>query len=69
MVKMKLHILLDKYRISQREFAQQTHIRYATVNSYANQTYKHIVNKHIDVICTYFDCNIEDLIEYTKDNH
>lgn len=68
MVKMKLHILLDKHRISQRELSIETGIRYATINSYVNNSNRHIVKDHLNVLCLFFNCDISDLIEYIKDN-
>jgi hypothetical protein len=44
MVRMKLHILLEKYRISQREISIETNIRYETIYKYANNSYKYISN-------------------------
>lgn len=67
MVEMKLHMLLAKHRITQKELAQATGIRQATISAYASESYKHIVKDHIDTLCKYFDCDITDLIEYTKD--
>jgi putative transcriptional regulator len=68
MVKMKLHILLEKHRLSQRTLAQETGIGYATINGYTSNTFKHIVRSHVDILCNYFNCEITDLIEYSKGN-
>lgn len=67
MVRMKLHILLEKHRLSQRELSLNTGIRYGTINAYTNNEYKYISNKHIDILCSYFQIEISDLIEYKKD--
>ena len=65
---MKLHILIDKHRISQRELSQEIGVRFATINNYVNNTFKYISKEHINKLCTYFDCELLDLIEYIKDN-
>jgi putative transcriptional regulator len=67
MVRMKLDLLLTKHRLSQRELALHTGIRFATINKYTNNSYKYISNEHIDILCTFFNCEITDLIEYIKD--
>ena len=64
---MKLHILLDRYRLSQRELSQQTGIRFATINNYVNNSYTYIRNDHLNILCLFFDCQICDLIEYIPD--
>lgn len=68
MVKMRLHILLAEYEISQTELAKATGIRYGTINSYANNTFKHLVREHVNILCTYFNCTISDLLQFSKDN-
>lgn len=67
MVKMRLHILLAEHELNQKDLAKATGIRYATINGYANNTFKHLVRKHVDILCTYFECEIYDLIQYKKD--
>lgn len=67
MVKMRLHILIAEHELNQKDLANATGIRYATINSYANNTFKHIVRKHVNTLCTYFDCEIYDLIQFKRD--
>lgn len=67
MVEMRLHILMAEKRITQSKLSEETGIRQPTISSYCNETYKHIVKDHIEILCKYFDCKITDLIKYTRD--
>jgi putative transcriptional regulator len=66
MVRMKLDILLTKYRLSQRELALRTGIRFETINKYTNNSYKYISNNHINILCKFFKCQVSDLLEYVE---
>ena len=66
MVRMKLHLLLSERKMTQQELAYATGIRASTLSNYYNDSYKHLVKEHIDLICSFFDCEITDLIEYRK---
>jgi putative transcriptional regulator len=68
MVKMKLHILLNIHRLSQRELSLKTGIRFETINKYTNNSYKYISNEHLNILCEFFNCTISDLIEHIKDS-
>ena len=68
MVRMRLHVLLAEYNLTQLDLAKATKIRYGTINAYATNTFKHIVRNHVDILCTYFNISISDLIEYKKDS-
>lgn len=67
MVRMKLHLLLAERKMTQQELAFATNIRQSTISNYINENYKHIVKEHIEIFCTYFDCEVSDLIEYIKE--
>ena len=67
MIKMKLHIKLAEYRLSQKEFSELMGIRVATINAYCNDKEKHIPVEHLNKFCKYFKCNVSDLIEYVKE--
>lgn len=64
MIKMKLHIKLAEFRMTQKELAEKTGIRQPTISAYCNDTNKHIVKEHLDVFCKLFKCNVKDLIEF-----
>lgn len=67
MVEMRLHMLLAEKRMTQKELSDITGIRQPTISAYCNETYKHIVKEHIDILCNYFECELTDLIRYKKD--
>ena len=67
MVEMRLHMLLAEKRMTQKELSDITGIRQPTISAYCNETYKHIVKEHIDILCKYFECELTDLIRYNKD--
>lgn len=67
MVRMKLHLLLAERKMTQQELSYATKIRQSTLSNYVNENYKHIVKEHIDILCSFFNCEITDLIEYIKD--
>lgn len=66
MIQMRLHVLIAEKRITQRELSEATGIRQPTISAYCNETYKHIVKEHIEILCKYFDCDLVDLIKYTR---
>lgn len=68
MVKMKLHILLAERKMTQLELSQATKIRQGTISNYINDNFQYIAKNHIDLLCSFFDCEIFDLIEYIKDS-
>lgn len=65
MIKLKLHILLAEKRMSQKQLCELTGIRSSTMSAYYNDTYKHIVRDHLDLMCKILDCQVDDLIEFT----
>ncbi|MGL6184696.1 MAG: helix-turn-helix domain-containing protein [Clostridium chrysemydis] len=69
MVQCKLHILIAKHRISQKELSEKTGIRRPTIGEYCRDTFKTISREHIDILCNFFNCKIDDLIEYVPDEN
>jgi putative transcriptional regulator len=67
MVKMKLHMLLAEHGITQKQLSTATGIRQGTISSYASNNFKHLVRNHINILCTYFNCDVSDLIQFKKD--
>jgi putative transcriptional regulator len=68
MVRMKLHLLLAERKMTQQELSYATGIRQSTISNYCNDSYKHLVKTHVDLICSFFDCELTDLIEYIKES-
>ena len=66
MVRMRLNILMAEQEITQTELAEETGIRQATISAYVNNTFKTINKKHIDILCDFFECEIEDLLTRKK---
>lgn len=67
MIRMKLHLLMAEIKISQRELSDITKIRQATLSAYYNDTSIMFTKEHLDILCKFFKCNIESLIEYVDD--
>ncbi len=65
MVKMKLHVRLAEKRMTQKELSSETGIRLPTISAYCTDSFKMIPKEHIDILCRFFNCKIDDLIEYT----
>lgn len=67
MVKMKLHIRIAERRMTQKELSIETGIRLPTISAYCTDSFKMIPKDHINILCKFFDCKLEDLIEYVPD--
>ena len=67
MIKMRLHIKLAEFRMTQKELSEKTGIRPATISAYCTDNFKHVVREHLDIFCELFKCNVEDLIEYVEE--
>ena len=59
-------MLMAERRITQAKLSEDTGIRQPTISAYCNETYKHIVKEHIEILCKYFDCELTDLIMYSS---
>lgn len=64
MIRMNLHIRLAEKRMSQKELSEKTGIGKNTISRYCNDTFEKIDKEHIDILCKFFNCKVEDLIEY-----
>lgn len=64
MIKFKLHLLMAEHRMTQKEVAEKTGIHAPTINKYYHDTFIKIDREHIDLLCSLFNCKIDDLIEY-----
>ena len=67
MVKLVLDKYLDERGISRYEVSKRTGIKFQTIDGY----YKNRIVRYdayiLNCICKALDCDISDLIEYTKD--
>lgn len=66
MIVFKLDKMLKLYNIGQRELSRETGIRQATISDYVNNKAKHISVENLDILCKYFKCKSEDIIEYIE---
>ena len=64
MIKVHLSRILGEKRITQAELSRQTGIRPSTISDIYNEMSERLNVEHLDRICEYLDCNINDLIEY-----
>lgn len=67
MVKMVLDKYLKEHKITRYELSKRTEIKFQTIDRY----YKNITVRYdsyiLNLICKALDCDISDIIEYTKD--
>jgi putative transcriptional regulator len=66
-IRFKLKELMDNEKVGQRELSRLTGIRQATLSAYINDDFKQIGKDHLDILCKFFNTNIEFIIEYTKE--
>lgn len=64
MVKIKISDLLGRYKMTQKELAQKTGIRPATISALYHEETKRIEIEHIDKLCSALNCQPGDLLEY-----
>lgn len=67
MIKFNLRVLMAKKDINQTKLHEATGINKDTIGRYYHNTTKRITLEHLDILCKFFDCKIEDLLEYTKE--
>ncbi len=54
-------------RVTVGEIAEQTGIARNTLSRILNQPGWNARTEHLDKLCAYFDCRIEELVEYVPD--
>lgn len=68
MVRLTIDEYLKKCGITRYELAKRTEIKFQTIDRY----YKNRVVRYdtyiLDKICSALECNVSDIIEYTKDD-
>ncbi len=55
-------------RISLGEIAEKTGIHMSTLSRIANQKAANTTIGNLEKICLFFDCNIQDLVEFVPEN-
>ncbi len=66
-IKIKVSDLMGVYKVSKTQLAEGTGIRPNTIASYYDETIKRIPVEHLEALCRFFNCRIEELIEYIPD--
>lgn len=69
MIEFKLHIRMAEKRINQVQLSKETGIGKNTINRYYNNTCDKITKEHLNILCNYFDCQLEDIITFRKDTN
>ena len=67
MIDCKLHMLLAEKRMTQKELAEATGIGQNSISRYTNNTWVKFDKDHLDKLCKYFKCTIEDIITFKED--
>ena len=67
MIKLKIDQYLDAHGISRYELAKRTDVKFQTIDRYYKNRVVRYDSYILDRICAALDCNLSDIIEYTKD--
>lgn len=68
MIKIKLSDLLGKNKMTQKALADITKIRPATISKMYYEETKRVDIDQLDRICSAFNCEISDLLEYIPES-
>lgn len=68
MVRICLDKALKKYNISRYELAKRTGIQYQIIDNYYKNKVKRYDTFVLDRICNALDCEIIEIIEFSKNN-
>ena len=64
---MKINDLLEKKGVSKNQICKELEIPRSNFNRYCRDEFQRIDANYICKMCEYFDCEIQELIEYVKD--
>ena len=67
MVRLKLDICLQELGITRYELSKRTGTQYQIIDSYYKNKVVRYDSDLLNRICQALDCDISDIIEYTKD--
>lgn len=67
MIKCKLRVLMAVKEVNQKELSEATGIRPNTISGYVNNTYTTIHKYHLEILCDFFECSVEDIFENVKE--
>lgn len=67
MVRLNLHMVLADRRMQQKELSELTGISTNILSWYCQEKVKKVDLDYLNRICNTLDCDITDIIKYTKD--
>ena len=67
MVKLTIDRYLNEHGITRYELAKRTEIKFQTIDRYYKNRVIRYDNYILDRICAALECDVCDIIEYTKD--
>ena len=68
MIKIHLSRLLGEQRMTQKELADKTQIRAATINEMYHELVERVNLDYLSRICEVLDCEVEDILQYIPDD-
>ena len=66
MIKIKLYELMGENDVTTKEIAKATGLSTTTLTNIKRKRYTNVELDTIDKLCNFFDCKIEDLLEFKK---
>lgn len=67
MVKLTIDKYLDRCGMTRYELAKRTEVKFQTIDRYYKNRVVRYDSYILDRICAVLNCNLSDIIEYTKD--
>lgn len=66
-IRIKISEFLGRYKMTQKDLADSTGIRPATVSAMYHETLRRLDLDHLDKLCMVFNCQPGDLLEFVQD--
>ncbi|MBQ8583059.1 MAG: helix-turn-helix transcriptional regulator [Clostridia bacterium] len=67
MVRLTIDKYLDRRGITRYELAKRTEVKFQTIDRYYKNRVVRYDSYILDRICSALECNLSDILEYTKD--
>ena len=67
MVRLTIDKMLEKRGITRYELAKRTEIKFQTIDRYYKNRVVRYDSYILDRICVALECNVSDILEYTKE--
>ena len=68
MVRLTIDRYLDQHGITRYELAKRTDVKFQTIDRYYKNRVVRYDSYILDRICAALNCNLEDILEYVKDD-